>query len=267
VLFRITAAAALIATSVQSAQAARQPTGQWVVNFDAAQCFAARNYGTIEKPLYLVIKAPPMGEVVQLGILREGPAVRAEQQKGSIQFDELEPIRISMLDYKQPKSRLRTFLANVPAEKFSAARRANSVRVSTPGVDERFALTSMASLLKTIDDCVADLRRVWNVSNPGERHPSLKEAAKGNLQGLFDSDDYPTQALFEEGTGSVRVVMLVSEQGRIADCSVVETSGFSVLDAQTCAVILERARFTPAVGLTGKPAKSVLYQKITWRLR
>lgn len=47
-IVRIAAAAALIATgAAEPAEAARQSTGQWVVNFDAAQCFAARNYGTV----------------------------------------------------------------------------------------------------------------------------------------------------------------------------------------------------------------------------
>ncbi len=62
----------------------------------------------------------------------------------------------------------------------------------------------MAALLKTLDGCVADLRRVWNVSNP-IGPPSLKEGAKGDLGTLFNSDDYPTQAVLEGGTGSVRL--------------------------------------------------------------
>ena len=31
----------------------RQPTGQWIVNFDDAQCVAQRDYGTADKPLTL----------------------------------------------------------------------------------------------------------------------------------------------------------------------------------------------------------------------
>ena len=171
---RVAAVATLLASTASPAQALqRQPTGQWVVNFDAAQCFAARNYGSIENPLYLVLKAPPLGEVMQIGVLRKGSKVRAEQQKGSIQFDNGEPIRIKMLDYWQADARLRTFLANVPLERFAPARQSTSIRITTPGVDERFSLTSMPSLLKTMDDCVSDLRRVWNVKAGEGLSPTL----------------------------------------------------------------------------------------------
>lgn len=268
-LSRILIIAALVqATAAQAATAGpRQPTGQWVVNFDAAQCFAARNYGTVDKPLYLVIKAPPLGDVMQVAVMRKGSQARPEQQRGSVQFDDLEPTRISLLDYKQADSRLRTFLINVPSEKFASARDASSIRILTSGLREQFALTSMAALLKTMDECVSDLRRVWNVSDPAGAPSPLKGRAKGNLSGLFNSEDYPTQALLAGDTGTVVVAILVDEQGKVADCSIVATSGAPVLDAQTCAALTARATFRPAVGPDGKPAKDAYLQRITWRLR
>lgn len=265
---RVAALAALLVSMVSPAFALqRQPTGQWVVNFDAAQCFAARNFGSVEKPLYLVLKAPPLGDVMQIAVMRKGSRVRAEQQRGSIQFDNRESIRISMLDYWQTDARLRTFLANVPLGKFAPARQSSSVRITTPGLDERLVLSSMASLLKAMDDCVTDLRRVWNVKAGESSPPMVKESAKGDLLGLFDSDDYPTQAILEGSTGKVAIVILIDELGKVADCTIIETSGVPVLDAQACAVIRERARFTPAVGLDGKPAKSAYRQRITWKMR
>lgn len=265
----ILAVASLVtpASAIAAPQAGRFPTGQWVVNFDDAQCFAARNYGTVEKPLYLVLKAPPRGDVMQVMVMKRGFAARPEQQKGLLQFDDQDPIRISLLEHEQADRRLRTFLVNVPSERFQPARKASSVRISTPGLDERFALTSMEALLKTIDDCVADLRRVWNVRESDESPPLVKDHAKGNIAGLFDSSDYPTQAFVEGGTGTVAVAILIDPQGKVADCSVVDTSGVPVLDAQACAVVTERARFTPAIGFDGKPARSAFLQRITWRLQ
>lgn len=265
-VLRIAAAVAIaLAPSAVHAKFPRQPTGQWVVNFDAAQCFAARNFGTVENPLYLVFKAPPLGEVMQVSVMRKGSALRPEQQKGTIQFDEQAPISVRFFDFEPADSRLRTFLANLPLNNFSPARNATSVRITTPGVDERFALTSMAALLKTMDQCVQDLRRVWNISE-AKPNPLLKESAKGNMRALFSADDYPTQAMVEGGTGTLAVAILVDQKGKVADCAIVATSGVPVLDAQTCAVLLSRASFRPAIGLDGKPAKSAYLQRITWRM-
>ena len=69
---RVTALAAVFANTAASAAEPLQPTAKWVVNFDAAQCVASRNYGTADKPLFLVLKAPPIGDVLQIGIIRNG---------------------------------------------------------------------------------------------------------------------------------------------------------------------------------------------------
>ena len=244
-----------------------EPTGQWVVNFDSAQCFAARNYGSIDKPLYLIIKMPPVGEVVQVAVQRRRPALRAEQLRGTIQFGTGQPIRMDLLEYKPGNDGLRTLIANVSEVDFAAARAASDVRIKTSGLDERFALHSMTDLLGTMDKCLADLRRVWNVRNEEEGRPKLMQAAKGDMRKLFSSDDYPTHALLEGGTGTVKVMILIGKDGKVGDCAVVETSGVPVLDAQACSIITHRAKFSPAVDSDGRPANSAFIQRITWRLQ
>lgn len=73
-------------------------------------------------------------------------------------------------------------------------------------------------------------------------------------------------AIYEQQSGTVRVALLIDEKGRIADCAILDTSGTPVLDAQTCAILKERARFKPAIGPDGKPAKDGYIQRITWRV-
>ena len=84
--------------------------------------------------------------------------------------------------------------------------------------------------------------------------------------GLFSSDDYPGIAVFNDQMGAVSLVLLIDEQGKVADCTVTQTSGVAALDAQSCAVIKERGKFSPAIGQDGKPAKSSWLQRINWRL-
>ena len=83
---------------------------------------------------------------------------------------------------------------------------------------------------------------------------------------MFTSDDYPTDAIASEDSGTVRVSVLIDERGQIADCSIIGASGAAALDAQTCALLQKRARFAPAVGLDGKPTKDAFTQNISWRL-
>ena len=66
--------------------------------------------------------------------------------------------------------------------------------------------------------------------------------------------------------GVVAFALLVNEQGRVADCTVIKTSGAAALDAQSCIVLRQRATFHPALDPAGKPAKDALVGRIRWKL-
>ena len=252
---------------VGSLAEARVPTGGWVVSFDDAQCLAFRDYGTKEAPIQLLMKTPPVGGVVQLAIARKGSPIQAAQVKGTLGIDDRAPTRISMLAYSPEGSGLRVYTMNIPAGEFALVRQAKEIEIRSGSLQENFLLTNMTALLKTIDDCVADLRRVFNVIDPqtAEKSP-LKRRATARLGNLIDSDDYPRDALYGNQGGKVTFALLIDEKGKVADCSVIETSDVAVLDAQSCILLSKRARFEPALGPDGKPAKDALTAAIVWRM-
>ena len=59
---------------------------------------------------------------------------------------------------------------------------------------------------------------------------------------------------------------MIQENGRVADCTIVETSGVPVLDTQVCAMLTVRAKFEPARGRDGKPAKDSFTGGVIWRM-
>ena len=274
------AIAALSATPAASEP--KQPTSKWVVNFADAQCVATRNYGSEEQPLYLVLKAPPIGEVLQIGVVWKGASRSAIQTGGEVVFDNGEPIVTHLIEFGQKSLGQRALLANLPTVTLTPMRSATSLRIrsrSTPPdpklgtrlssggstVDQTFALTQMSSLLKMLDTCTADLRKVWHVYDSNSPGP-LKQPPSGDVKNLFRAEDYPGIALVNEQMGAVSLVLLIDERGRVADCTVTQTSGVAALDMQSCALIKERGRFAPAVGQDDKPAKSSWLQRINWRL-
>jgi len=262
------AAAALLSSSPSApSEIQRQPTAKWIVNFDDAQCVAERNYGTEQDPLYFVLKQPPLGDAIQFSIIDKGSAGPAAELDGTLEFEGKAPQKVRILRFAPAKMKLRVLMMNLPREQFSSARAARSLRLRTQGFDESFALAQLGPLLDVMNNCVVDLRRVWNVNGSEDSEDAVREDAKGNLRRLFSWEDYPSEAVAMGEGGSVRIALLVDEVGKVADCSVVETSGVAVLDAQSCAVMKERARFKPAVGKDGKPAKDSFIQRITWRLQ
>lgn len=84
--------------------------------------------------------------------------------------------------------------------------------------------------------------------------------------GLKDSD-YPRSVLRDRIGGTVSVRFEVLASGRIADCTVVRSSGNDLLDSTTCKLLTERLRFRPATDGTGRPIQTELGSDYTWGIR
>lgn len=100
----------------------------------------------------------------------------------------------------------------------------------------------------------------------GVSHGHRPLRAKGSLVGLFSSDDYPKEALRAGETGTVHVLLTIDASGRVSDCHVMLSSLSPSLDAATCSVLSERARFEPARDLAGRPVADKYSQRITWKI-
>jgi TonB family protein len=260
-------ALAVAATSAPAlaAPTIRQPTGNWVVNFDDAQCVASRNFGTKEDPLFLVLKAPALGDVVQVAVMRSGRGGTPQQLDGSIAFGSRKPISTSVLAFTSDTSRQRVFTINLAKADFADAGTATTMLVrGADQLNETFSLDKIGSVIKVMEECVVDLRQVWNVSTEQEAASNLKQRATIDDIGRLFS--YPDVAVRQNQQGSVRFVLLINEEGRVADCTVIETSGVAALDAQSCSTVKDKARFTPAIGMDGKPAKDSYTRRVSWRL-
>ena len=258
---------------------ARPPAGKWVVNFGAAECIASRNYGTAEAPFFLVLKNPPMGDIVQVALLKPGKSGKYSQQlSASLTLDDRPPVGMSMIlaGGQQTDNVLFSMsLARPLAQSLAASKK---VRIQAGHrLDETLELTQVGPVLAKLDECSAMLREVWHVkpedltmvSSPSAQLPpkaDLKQRMSTSTGGFLSAADYPDIALRGDLEGSVTMALLVDESGRVADCTVIATTGVAALEAQSCGIVKQRAKFTPALGLDGKPTKDSTVTRITWRL-
>lgn len=245
----------------------RAPTGKWIVHFDQNQCVAERSYGTKEKPLALIFKAPLTGEVIQLGMIREGSSTKyAEQLQGRLAFGGAAESKVSVLSFGPPKTGKRVYTINMARSEIANWASSGTLRFNALGLNEELAVSGLTSLMSVMADCVTGLQKHWNYAPDVPLSPQLKSRAEGNPAKFFRSSDYPDIALKRDSAGRVGVVVLIDESGKVADCTLVESSGIAALDGQSCGVIKDRARFKPAVGIDGKPARDVLVTRISWVL-
>jgi len=88
-----------------------------------------------------------------------------------------------------------------------------------------------------------------------------------NFRTLFSVDDYPVEAMKNGWQGDVTVELKVDVSGRPASCRIVQSSGYTILDAKSCEIMMTRARFQPAKDSAGNPVEdTVRFPPISWKI-
>lgn len=90
--------------------------------------------------------------------------------------------------------------------------------------------------------------------------------AKANLASYVSDEDYPSNAARNEEQGTTRFRLAVGPDGRVKECIVTSSSGSSALDATTCKLMKQRARFTPARNNRDEATSDSVTNAIRWVL-
>ena len=165
---------------------------KWVVDFDDAQCVAMRNYGTKDSPFVLA----------QAACLRRRDATLPGEMRyrsglcGTARREHLAGRRQAHPDDRVSAAVKRSHNVvvqmNIRRPTFDLVANAKTVRIRAKDqLNASFQLSQVDGVLKVMDQCVADLRQVWNVTAGGTTSPSLKKSAEGTLQGLFRQTTIP----------------------------------------------------------------------------
>jgi hypothetical protein len=266
-LFRSLALLAFAVLPVSTATGAppelQRPVKPWILDYGMTACTAIATYGTPDKPVTLAFRPSPNGTIVRLMV------VRSSQARKDFQFDLTSNLggasaRTNGLHFSGADRKGSIIWINVARGDLEVLRTAGAIVLHGGPLDYNLALPSIGAVLDGLDKCNADLRDYWNVGAAADRL-TRKARPLRPLTDYFSSADYPDQAVFADEGGTSLVMMMVDETGALKDCLVEATSGFATLDAMTCVVLHQRAKFEPALDLAGKPTRSVLTQRVIWR--
>lgn len=90
--------------------------------------------------------------------------------------------------------------------------------------------------------------------------------AQTALADYFSSSWYPPEAQRNREEGTVRFEVAVNRNGRVDSCRILASSGSTALDEATCAIMAERARFSPARDTEGRAVPDRFTARIAWQL-
>ncbi|WP_394731016.1 TonB family protein [Altererythrobacter sp. GH1-8] len=89
---------------------------------------------------------------------------------------------------------------------------------------------------------------------------------RGDPSRWITDSDYKSRWIREGFSGRASFSLQISKQGRVEKCSITRSTGHSVLDQATCALITKRARFEPARSSDGSATSGIYTSAIHWQL-
>jgi TonB family protein len=93
---------------------------------------------------------------------------------------------------------------------------------------------------------------------------AVTAAVPATKQPWFEFHDYPMKAFQKHWEGVTRFDLVVDPSGRVANCTISQSSGHEVLDKTTCSLASFRARFVPARGSDGESTYGVYRSQAIW---
>lgn len=99
------------------------------------------------------------------------------------------------------------------------------------------------------------------VSQPAGKFPANRAVTPLNASSWIRPDDF-RRIPDLRGDGTITFSLLVNRRGRVEECSVLKSSGSRQLDAKTCRILQDRARFEPATDGNGNPRESTFSSQI-----
>lgn len=127
-------------------------------------------------------------------------------------------------------------------------------------------LESLADARKALETCQRELLKSFDMDFDTlvslTRHPE----PKGESGRWVTTDDYPPAARREKLEGETEIKVDVSERGKVADCTIISSSGHEILDQAVCLNVRNRANFKPAVDSDGKSTSGVWISRTRWQV-
>ncbi len=240
------------------------PSGQWQVEYAKSSCIISRAFGEKPKVTLFGLKPAPYSDHLSMLIIQPSPKGRGVTGDADIRLSSgFIPERPTYSSVTANGMRVTTI--SLQREALDALARGDSIAVKAGRwVDVALQPTGFDKALKALEECEADLLVSWGFSR--EAQAAIAERPKGTMQGLFRSDDYPASAIAQGAGGSVGIRVRIEADGKINECTVIESSGHADLDRQTCGLLKKRARYAPAVGHDGTPRWSFVFGRVTWRI-
>lgn len=240
------------------------PAGPWNVEFADRMCHLSRPYGS-DRATHLIFKPGMIGDEMEIIVAKTTTKTRdGTYGKAVLSISGKKVIDDALFSaYSTAEARLMRIQLRDDEFALSVVRGTLSIDAA-PESHHLFVISGIERALPILAQCIDQLRTIYKVSKTDLADIATKP--EGSLPRLFSTDDYPSEALRNEESGTVGALVWVETNGRISTCEIIESSGSSSLEQTTCDILKRRSRFAPAKDAAGKAVRAPMFTRIRWSL-
>jgi TonB family protein len=255
------------AQPVAAAKSATPSDARWLVDWGQNQCSLVREAAGAPAA-GIALQLVPGTESLDIVVVDEswsGFPVKSGEDV-TVRLDVGEPVSAKARRLRS-KERVAIVLPNLDRGLIDLYAKASSITIEARNKKiAHMSLPAAAKAVQALQTCERDILKEWKVDTAALA--TLRQRAKGkkSLAAYVSDNDYPPDALQndEEGTSVVRLT--IEPDGKASACGIVSSSGSRALDLYTCAIFVRRAEYHPALDAAGRPVRSVLFTRLTWRI-
>jgi len=242
-----------------------EPSGPWTVEHAEAMCIVGRKFGTGDREITLGFRPGPMSDHLRVALWLPGTGKKYTFGAANLALDDQIPVLAPFGRGPIPIKVMQLVQIDTKWSEIGDLSAAKHLHVQAGMLALNFKLGNIGGAMKALQKCERELLISWGM-DPVVLDSIAKPAFQPNLYLLFSVNDYPSSALRQRQQGTAGVYFRIGTDGRVSDCRVAESSGSAALDAQTCAIIVKRARYQPARTKTGEMVASIGFQRIRWEI-
>jgi TonB family protein len=254
--------------------------GNWIVNYDNDACHLAAQFGEGKQMVVLRMTRYEPSEHVTLGLYGSRMGTDRLRTHGTLDFGlfpkplPVETINgtagknkaawISVVHLDRPREPGHEDLPELTPEREAS--------VTGLTVDFEFRkpfrleFTGFGKAMAQLRTCQTDLVKNWGYDPDVQASLSRRATGKRSPAEWLSASDYPQMAVAMGHNGFVQFRLDVDETGKIAGCHVLDRTNPDDFADLTCKLVARRAKLEPALDASGKPVRSFIVQRVTWRV-
>lgn len=253
----------------QPAPQTLDPTSQWKVDYAERECRLTRTFG--QKDNAILFRLARGTSFTNYDIMLAGLAIPKQSKSVGIEVI-IEPQSAKQSfegenrDVPNRKERVLRWFDGETGPILSGPKDQEMLVSSESKFAVRLKMENLPTALVAMQACHDDLLKGWGIDGVAIRAlKSLPEPR--DFPGKWaTTNDYPDDLLRSETSGDVSFKLDINAEGVPTDCAVIVSSKVEQLDKLTCKLMMQRAKFKPALAADGTAALSHYINRVRWQV-